>query len=159
VAILDTDYHHGNGTESIFHTRKKVLYTSIHGTPPQVYPHFTGSASSTGSGRGKGYTLNIPLEPKCGAKTYRNGLKTALTALKDFSPRYLVISAGFDIFAGDPDGDFDLPLDFSSELGNLIASLNIPALITLEGGYNITTLPELTYNFLIEFSRVRNTIS
>lgn len=148
VAILDFDFHHGNGTEDIFYQRRRVLYVSIHCRPPYAYPYFTGITSAQGSGQGKGFNLNIPIEPACGSKVYRQALNKALRAIRDFSPRYLVISAGFDIFQGDPEDNFDLPLDFSAELGYVIGKLKLPTLTVLEGGYNLDTLPELVYSFL-----------
>jgi len=148
VAIFDFDYHHGNGTESIFYHRRRVLYVSIHCTPPRAYPFFTGSAKAKGVGRGKGYNLNIPLEPACGLRVYRKALSRAMRVIRDFSPRYLVVSAGFDIFRSDPDGSFDLPLEFCTELAEEIFAVGVPTIIVLEGGYNLDSLPELVYQFL-----------
>lgn len=153
TAILDFDYHHGNGTESIFYHRLRVLFVSLHCRPPLAYPYYTGSASAKGIGKGKGYNINLPLEPFCGLKNYRQTLNKALRYISDFSPRYLVISAGFDIFQGDQEDNFDLPLEFSQELGEKIARLKLPTLIVLEGGYNLKTLPELVYTFLLSFGR------
>lgn len=148
VAIFDFDFHHGNGTESIFYHRRRVLYVSIHCVPTRAYPFFTGDAKAIGRGRGAGYNLNIPLEPGCGLHTYRKALSRAIRIIQGFSPRYLVVSAGFDIFRDDPDGNFDLPLDFCTELGEKIAEVSVPAIVLLEGGYNLNNLPQLVYQFL-----------
>ena len=153
VAILDFDYHHGNGTESIFYERRKILYVSLHGAPPAVYPYFSGNTQATGKGRGKGYNINIPLTPKCGQHMYEKAFEKALHHIKDFSPRYLVVSAGFDIFTGDVEDSFELPLDYSGKMGRRISSLKIPTVVLLEGGYNTKTLPELVYTFLMELIR------
>jgi len=153
VAILDFDFHHGNGTESIFYARRRVLYTSIHCAPILAYPFYTGSADARGTGRGTGYNFNIPLQPNCGEKHYRSALHNALRTIKEFSPRYLVVSAGFDIFADDPDGSFDLTPDFSEELASSIASLDVSSLIVLEGGYNLKLLPQLVYTFLLTMDK------
>ena len=61
MAILDVDFHHGNGTQDIFYTRADVLTVSIHGNPRFAYPHFAGFADEHGEGSGESYNLNLPL--------------------------------------------------------------------------------------------------
>ena len=101
-AILDIDIHHGNGTQQIFYERNDVLFVSIHASPDYQYPFFMGYANECGAGPGEGYNLNLPLAAGVGDREYLLVLDQALRAIADFAPRFLVISAGFDTFAGDP---------------------------------------------------------
>ena len=80
VAILDIDYHHGNGTQDIFYERGDVLTVSIHGHPRFAYPYFTGFADETGEGAGQGFNLNLPLPETIDGAGYREALERALRA-------------------------------------------------------------------------------
>jgi acetoin utilization deacetylase AcuC-like enzyme len=140
VAIVDVDVHHGNGTQSIFYQRDDVLFVSIHGSPEWEYPYFTGFADEQGSGAGKGYTLNFPLDKGVSDDHYLGVLEEALTAVTRFGPDFLVLSAGFDTFDGDPLGQFRLTTDAYHRMGRRFAALKLPTLVIQEGGYAVHAL-------------------
>jgi acetoin utilization deacetylase AcuC-like enzyme len=142
VAILDIDYHHGNGTQQIFYERDDVLFVSIHADPAREYPFFLGYADERGAGVGEGYNLNIPLEAGVADARYLAALETALDAIAAFGPRFLILSAGFDTFGGDPLGDFELSGAAYPALGRRVAALGLPTLVVQEGGYAVAALGE-----------------
>jgi acetoin utilization deacetylase AcuC-like enzyme len=142
VAILDIDYHHGNGTQQIFYERGDVLFVSIHADPAREYPFFLGYAGERGAGDGEGCNLNIPLEAGVTDAPYLAALETALETIVAFGPRFLVLSAGFDTFDGDPLGDFALSGAAYPAIGRRIAALGLPTLVVQEGGYAVAQLGE-----------------
>lgn len=140
VAILDLDYHHGNGQQDIFYETNEVYTISIHGDPHFEYPHFSGFKTEKGMGDGEGFNLNLPLPEKTDGKTYRKSLTRALGAIRKFSPDFLVIALGLDTAKGDPTGTWMLePEDFRAN-GEMIGKLGLPLLVVQEGGYNTRTL-------------------
>jgi acetoin utilization deacetylase AcuC-like enzyme/GNAT superfamily N-acetyltransferase len=140
VAILDVDYHHGNGQQDIFYARPDVLTVSIHGDPTFAYPFFTGFAEEIGEGSGEGCNANFPLEEALDGAQYRQTLERALTLIADFAPRFLVVALGFDTAKKDPTGTWSLgPADFEAN-GRLIGALGLPTLVVQEGGYRTVTL-------------------
>jgi len=142
VAVLDIDFHHGNGTQQIFYERADVLFVSIHADPAREYPYFAGYADERGAGAGAGLNLNFPLEAGVTNARYLAVLEQALAAIADFAPRFLVLSAGFDTFGGDPIGDFALTADAYPLIGQRIAQLGLPTLVVQEGGYAVAALGE-----------------
>lgn len=142
VAVLDIDYHAGNGTQAIFYERPDVLTISLHADPVWEYPSFAGFANEIGSGPGKGFHRNFPLPHRTGNDLYRQTLGQALQLINKFSPNYLVISAGFDTYDGDPLGDFKITREGYSNFGKMISELGLPTAIILEGGYKIDQLGE-----------------
>ncbi|MBK9711648.1 MAG: histone deacetylase family protein [Kouleothrix sp.] len=142
VAILDIDFHHGNGTQQIFYERDEVLFVSIHADPAREYPFFAGYADERGAGAGAGSNLNLPLEAGVTDERYLATLDQALAAVAEFAPRFLVLSAGFDTFGGDPIGDFALTAAAYPAIGRRIAALGLPTLVVQEGGYAIAALGE-----------------
>jgi acetoin utilization deacetylase AcuC-like enzyme len=152
VAILDIDYHAGNGTQAIFYERPDVLTISLHADPAWEYPSFAGYASEIGSGPGEGYHRNFPLPHQTGDDLYRQTLDQALQLLNKFSPDFLVVSAGFDTFYGDPLGDFKITRDGYSIFGKMISDLKLPTAIILEGGYKIDELGNNVVAFLKSFA-------
>ena len=140
VAILDIDYHAGNGTQSIFYNRPDVLTISLHADPAWEYPSFAGHASEIGFGAGEGYHRNYPLPHQTDNALYREKLDQALKFMSDFSPDFLVISAGFDTFEGDPLGDFKITREGYKIFGQMLSDLKLPTTIILEGGYKIDEL-------------------
>ena len=149
VAILDIDYHAGNGTQDIFYERNDVLTISIHGDPDFEYPHYIGFTNETGAGTGLGFHKNFPLPKGTGDAQYLSVLDEALKMIKKFAPNYLVVSAGMDTFEGDPLGTFKVTREGFNEIGKRIAALHLPVAIIMEGGYanealgtNIVTLLE-----------------
>jgi acetoin utilization deacetylase AcuC-like enzyme len=153
VALLDIDYHHGNGTQEIFYSDPTVLYCSLHADPDSDYPYYWGGADERGEGAGEGANRNWPLPPKTGDATYLAALDEALGLIREFEPRYLVISAGFDIVADDPVGGFTVTTDGLHEIGQRIAALSrhTPTVIVQEGGYLLERLGENAIAFLSAF--------
>ena len=140
VALLDIDYHHGNGAQDIFYQRSDVLTLSIHGHPAHAYPNFSGYADERGDGEGLGYNRNWPLEPPVDDDRYMRVLGEALAAIRRFRPRYLVVSLGFDIMKGDPTGAFSLTTHGLKRIAAAIDGLGLPTLIVQEGGYAVRNL-------------------
>ena len=151
TAILDIDYHGGNGTQDIFYERDDVLTISIHGDPDFEYPHYTGFADETGIGKGTGFHRNFPLPKDTDDEGYLKALDEALNLIRSFSPNYLILSFGADTFDGDPLGTFHVTRHGFSEIGKRIASLKIPITIIMEGGYANEALGENTKIFLENF--------
>ena len=140
VAILDIDYHAGNGTQDIFYERADVLTISIHADPDFCYPHFSGYSEETGSGPGTGYHRNIPLPAGTGDEEYLLALDGALKLIRSFQPEYLVVSVGMDISAGDPLGTFEITANGITSIGSRIRTMDRPTLIVMEGGYDQSSL-------------------
>jgi len=139
VAILDIDYHHGNGTQDIFYYTN-TLCISIHADPAYEFPYFWGYEDETGEGEGHGFNYNIHLQKNSGKKEYLFKLKNALEIISSYSPTFLVLSLGLNIYKDDPTGSFNIDRDGLNEIGILINILNIPTLIVQEGGYNINDI-------------------
>ena len=108
VAILDVDYHHGNGTQDIFWDRSDVFYASVHADPATDYPFYWGHADEVGEGAGLGTTLNLPLPQGAGLEPFRRAQATALEAIARFAPDLLIVSLGVDTWEGDPISHFKL---------------------------------------------------
>ncbi|MBU1541676.1 MAG: histone deacetylase family protein [Proteobacteria bacterium] len=147
VAILDIDYHHGNGHQQIFYARKDVFTVSIHGNPSFAYPYFTGFADEQGEGQGQGYNLNFPLKENINGKEYLGTLKKAIKRILDFHPDYLIVSIGFDPAKGDPTGTWSLQAADFKNNGAQIGSMPFPVLFVQEGGYRNRTLGINARNF------------
>ena len=136
VAVLDIDYHAGNGTEEIFYERDDVLSISLHADPDFEYPHYVGYAEERGEGIGFGFHHNFPLPAKTKDGAYLRTLDEALDLINKFKPAYLIISAGMDLYREDKLGTFKITRKGIGEIGKHIASLGLPTLIVMEGGYN-----------------------
>lgn len=135
VAVLDVDFHHGNGTQSIFYNRADVLFASIHGDPAFCFPHFLGRADEAGAGKGKGANFNYPLPPATGFAAWRGALAAALAQTQKFKAEALVVSLGVDAYKKDPLGFFKLSTKDFAAMGKDIAAVGLPAVFVLEGGY------------------------
>jgi acetoin utilization deacetylase AcuC-like enzyme len=140
VAILDLDYHHGNGQQSIFYERNDVLTISIHGHPSFAYPFFCGFSEETGAGKGEGYNINFPLAEEISTEKYFDTLTRAVHAIKKFNPGFLVIALGFDTASGDPTGTWSLGAEDFIRMGKIIGSLPYSTLFVQEGGYRTKTI-------------------
>lgn len=140
VAVLDIDYHHGNGTQMIFYDRKDVLTVSIHGHPSFAYPYFSGFEDERGEGEGLGFNFNFPLPETIEPETYLKTLKRAVKKITLFDPQFLVIALGLDTGKGDPTGTWPLRPGHFYEIGQIIGSLRLPTLVVQEGGYRIRTI-------------------
>jgi acetoin utilization deacetylase AcuC-like enzyme len=149
IAILDVDYHHGNGTQSIFYSRDDVLFVSIHGDPDQEYPYFLGRSDETGEGAGKGYNANFPLRWQSSASKWFDALEKGCVLVDEYAPDFVVVSLGLDTFIEDPISQFRLTTEDYLQLGSRIAELGVPMLFVLEGGYAIDKIGENTANVLI----------
>ena len=151
VAILDIDYHHGNGTQEIFYREPNIFFCSLHAHPDDDYPYYWGSSDEHGEQAGEGYNLNLPLPQKTGNPAYLHALDKALDAIAGFAPTYLIISLGLDIALGDPVGGFDITPDGFHSIGGLLAQLKLPTLIVQEGGYLLEMLDANILAFLTAF--------
>ncbi|GBD41598.1 Acetylpolyamine aminohydrolase [bacterium HR39] len=152
VAILDVDYHHGNGQQDIFYHRNDVLTVSIHGHPSFAYPYFTGFPDETGIGPGVGFNHNLTLPETIEAERWHERLDEALRRIERFEPRYLVLALGFDTARGDPTGTWPLGARDFFRMGHAIGALGLPTLIVQEGGYRIRTLGTNARNFFLGFA-------
>jgi acetoin utilization deacetylase AcuC-like enzyme len=151
VAILDVDYHHGNGTQSIFYDRADVLFTSLHGSPLTEYPFYLGHADELGEGAGEGFNYNLPLPAGSSAGVWFEALDAACRRIAQHGAQALVVSLGLDTFVGDPISKFNLQSDDFTRLGARIAKLGLPAVLVLEGGYAAAELGVNAVNVLEGF--------
>ena len=151
VAILDVDYHHGNGTQAIFYHRADVLFVSLHADPAQDFPFFLGCADETGENEGEGFNRNFPMRWGTGWPTYSESLERGLHHIRSFSPDVLVISLGVDTFEDDPISRFRLKSDHFLRLGTKIAKLSRPTLFIMEGGYAVDDIGVNVVNVLTGF--------
>jgi len=142
VAILDVDYHHGNGTQQLFYERGDVLYVSLHGDPDRAYPYFSGFAEETGAGHGAGANLNLPLPKGCPNEEYLANLDRGLEAIAGFGGSVVVVSLGIDTYGRDPICDLALTTDAYEECGRRIAALGRRVVVLQEGGYFVPDLGE-----------------
>jgi acetoin utilization deacetylase AcuC-like enzyme len=150
-AILDVDYHHGNGTQAIFYRRRDVFFSSIHADPSFAYPHFLGFADETGEGAGEGANLNLPLPRGTDWARYSETLDHAIGRVKAFAPDVLLVSLGLDTFDGDPISQFSLRAPDYLRMGETLKAIGLPTLFVFEGGYNLDALGEITVNVLEGF--------
>jgi acetoin utilization deacetylase AcuC-like enzyme len=152
VAVLDVDYHHGNGTQSIFYSDATVLYCSVHAHPDNAFPYFWGGSEERGEGQGRGTNFNYPLRPEISIADYVDALGAALGQVRAFGADVLVLCVGFDIVAGDPLGGFDFTIDDIGTIAQAIADWAWPTLIVQEGGYWPENLGEQALAFLRPFA-------
>ncbi len=142
VAILDVDFHHGNGTQQIFWRRPDVLYVSIHADPDRQYPYYSGFADERGEGPGEGTNLNLPLAAGTDDEAYLAVVDRALEEIAAFPAPVVVVSLGFDTYGHDPIGDFALTTPVYHEIGRRVAGLGRPLVVLQEGGYHRPSLGE-----------------
>jgi acetoin utilization deacetylase AcuC-like enzyme len=136
VAILDIDYHHGNGQQQIFYQRTDVLTVSVHGHPHFAYPYFSGFEDETGEGPSKGYNINYPLAEKITSEQHLNSVEKGIKKIAAFAPAYLIVCLGLDTAKGDPTGSWSLIARDFDRLGKSIGRMRLPTLVVQEGGYN-----------------------
>ncbi|MBV8977226.1 MAG: histone deacetylase family protein [Alphaproteobacteria bacterium] len=153
-AILDVDYHHGNGTQTIFYGRDDVLFCSLHADPNYAFPHFLGFADERGLGKGEGFNLNLPLPAGTDWARYSAALGEATARLRAFAPDVLLVSLGLDTYIDDPIARFRLKSDDYLRMGEAIAALELPTLFVFEGGYNVEMLGVNAVNVLEGFEGV-----
>jgi len=138
VAVLDVDYHHGNGTQSIFYDRDDVLFASLHGDPDDDYPFFLGRADETGQGAGEGTNINCPLPHGTAWPEWAAAFEIILSRIAAFRADALVVSLGVDTFDGDPITFFRLVTDDFSRIGERLGATGLPTLFVMEGGYDVS---------------------
>jgi acetoin utilization deacetylase AcuC-like enzyme len=153
VAILDVDYHHGNGTQAIFYDRADVLFASVHAHPRQEFPFFLGYEDEFGVGAGEGYNHNYPLAWGSDWRVYHEALTNAVHRLSTYRPDALVVSLGVDTFEQDPISRFRLTSDDFLRIGEVIAAIDQPTLFVLEGGYAIEEIGINAVNVLLGFKQ------
>jgi acetoin utilization deacetylase AcuC-like enzyme len=151
VAVLDVDYHHGNGTQEIFYKRDDVLTISIHADPRQEFPFFIGHADERGEGRGEGYHMNLPLRWGAAWDQYGPAMDSAMRRLVEYGPDAIVVSLGVDTFEKDPISKFKLRHEDYLKIGAAIAAAGKPTLFVMEGGYAVEELGINAVNVLEGF--------
>jgi len=137
VAVLDVDFHHGNGTQDIFYDRADVLFVSLHGAPEEAFPHYLGYANEIGAGAGEGFNLNLPLARGTGYDRWSKALMLALDRISRFGAQALVVSLGVDTFERDPISFFGLTSDDFARYGAVLGKAGLPTLFCMEGGYGV----------------------
>ncbi len=140
VAVLDVDFHHGNGTQDIFYARDDVFFASIHGHPDHHFPYFWGHSDETGMGAGTGFTANYPLLPNTAYHKWSQALNAALKRIENFKADALVVSLGVDTFEHDPISAFRLKTPDFADYGARIAKLGLPTCFIMEGGYGVAEI-------------------
>ncbi|GAA5830144.1 hypothetical protein JCM11251_006895 [Rhodosporidiobolus azoricus] len=133
VAILDIDYHHGNGTSKVFWDDPSVLYVSLHAA--KDYPWYTGATSERGGPSALGTNLNYPLPLVTDNESYLEALSEAAEKVKGWKPELLIVSLGVDTYIDDPLTDFHITLEAYPEMGKLIGKVGVKTLFLMEGGY------------------------
>lgn len=154
VAVLDVDYHHGNGTQQILYGRDDVLFVSLHCDPVEDFPYYLGRADEKGTGAGAGYNRNHPMPRDTTYTTWLAELERALQGIADYSPDLLIISLGVDTFIDDPIGTFKLQSADFVDYGSRIGALGLPTLFLMEGGYAVNEIGVNVVNVLSGFERV-----
>lgn len=137
VAVLDVDFHHGNGTQDIFYERDDVLFASMHGDPVDAFPYFLGFADEKGAGKGESYNLNYPLPPGTPWEIWSAAMDDALARIKTFGAEAIIVSLGVDTFEKDPISFFKLKSPDFITMGEKIAKAGLPVLVVMEGGYGV----------------------
>lgn len=148
VAVLDLDYHHGNGAQAIFYDRPNALTISLHADPRHEYPFFAGFADEIGAGDGRGYNLNLPLPLGTGWHDYERALAAAIERILAFGADAVVVALGLDTYRGDPTTHFDIGAEDYAAMGALVGATGLPLLIVLEGGYAVDAIGANTVGFL-----------
>jgi acetoin utilization deacetylase AcuC-like enzyme len=143
VAVLDVDYHHGNGTQQIFYDSAGVCYVSLHADPDRAFPYLTGRAAESGQGPGAGANHNFALAEGCGDEEYLAVLDAALDVIAASRAAGLVVSLGLDTYRLDPICDLGLTTEGFRRAGRQVERLGLPTVVVQEGGYY---LPDLGIN-------------
>ncbi len=151
VALLDVDFHHGNGSQDIFYDRNDVLFCSIHGHPEDAFPHFLGYSDERGIGSGEGFNRNYPLRPNTEFSAWNEALQDACRHIQKFAPDAIVVSLGVDTYKDDPISFFRLESDDFTNYGELIGRLSVPTLFIMEGGYAVSEIGMNAVNVLDGF--------
>ena len=151
VAILDIDFHHGNGSQDIFYGRDDVFFASLHGHPEDAFPYFSGYADEIGQGVGEGFNANYPMRPGTSYEAWSKALQDAIKRIQAFGAEALVVSLGVDAFKDDPISFFKLESESFLLAGQEIAKMKLPTVFIMEGGYAIEAVGINTVNVLEGF--------
>jgi acetoin utilization deacetylase AcuC-like enzyme len=146
VAILDVDYHHGNGTQDVASGREEIVFASIHADPSTDYPFFWGHADES-----RGNILNLPLPRGTEWSSYAPALDQAIDWIARHEPDLLIVSYGADTYEADPISRFKLKTSDYADMARRIASLGLPTAIVMEGGYAVDALGANVVEFLSGF--------
>lgn len=152
VAILDIDYHHGNGTQTIFYGRRDVFFASLHCRPEDEYPFLLGYSTERGAGEGKGFNLNLPMPRGTDYSVWSRALEVAMSAVQGYQPDVLIVSLGVDTYAEDPVGGFMLQSPDYIDIGRRLAGLGLPTQFVMEGGYAMEALGRNVANVIDGFA-------
>ncbi|WP_187429890.1 Acetylpolyamine amidohydrolase [Roseobacter fucihabitans] len=148
VAVLDIDFHHGNGTQSLFYDRSDVMFASLHGAPQDAYPYYLGYGDEKGAGAGEGLNLNYPMPPGTDYATWGAALDDAIAKITDWGAEALVLSLGVDAYKEDPISFFRLESNDFTDAGRRIGGMKLPTVVCMEGGYAIEAVGINTVNVL-----------
>ena len=151
VFILDIDFHHGNGTQSIFYNRSDVFYSSLHGDPLHAFPHFLGHADEVGVDEGIGFNTNYPMLPGTDYESWSEALDESFKDISSFNPDALIVSLGVDAYENDPISFFKLKSNDFFDILKKLSNFKIPTLFVMEGGYSIKEIGVNTVNTLKGF--------
>ena len=146
VAILDVDYHHGNGTQDVVGGNEGIVFASIHADPTTDYPFYWGHADES-----SGNILNLPLPRGTDWSSYQPALLQALDWIEKSRPELLIVSYGADTHEADPISHFKLKTSDYAPMARRIASLGLPTLVLMEGGYAVDALGANVAEFLSGF--------
>jgi acetoin utilization deacetylase AcuC-like enzyme len=160
VLVVDWDLHHGNGTQHSFEDDNAILYFSTH-----QFPYYPGSGAyhEVGTGKGEGYTVNVPMSVGNGDGEFVSIFELVLKPIvKEFNPQLILVSAGFDIYMGDPLGGMDVtPEGFAGLTRSLMNMADLccdgRVVITLEGGYNLQGMRDSAKSLLMELADLSRT--
>lgn len=148
IAVLDIDFHHGNGTQNIFYNRSDVMFLSIHGDPSVSYPYFSGNKDECGIEDGYGFNKNYPLKKGTDWLAYSEVLKEVATEIIEFNPDYLIVSLGVDTFENDPISHFSIKSEDYLKMGAILKEVGVPTLFVMEGGYMVDEIGVNVVNVL-----------
>ncbi|WP_269583866.1 histone deacetylase family protein [Roseibium sp. Sym1] len=151
VAILDVDYHHGNGTQALFYDRPDVLFLSLHADPKDEYPYFLGYSDETGEHAGTGFTRNWPLPLGTDWESYSLALEEACRWLLVYKPEAMIVSLGLDCYENDPISGFRFKSEDFLRLGQRLKKVGVPTIFLMEGGYAVDALGTNCVNVLEGF--------
>jgi Deacetylases, including yeast histone deacetylase and acetoin utilization protein len=150
IAILDLDFHHGDGTQKIFYDNPNVMTISIHGDPTITFPFYSGYAAEKGFCGMSRYNYNFPLPMKTKIDTYHKTLIRALELINGFGPSVVIIPFGADTYNGDPQGGFSLEFNDYELIGCSIREyIKVPMIVTQEGGYCLDVVDNVLYHFFM----------
>ncbi len=151
IAILDVDYHHGNGTQQIFFDRADVLVVNLHADPNVEYPFHLGYADEHGTGAGEGFNINYPMPFGTPWDSYSLALADGIKRIAAYAPDAVLVSLGVDTYKGDPISQFKLDHPDYLTMGEMIKTLGLPTIFVMEGGYAVAEIGINAVNVLTGF--------